>query len=606
MATRLPENYATLVCGALVAAAVGDALGWPQEIRSNIVGGQKARDVTPEPRFRQWDRNSGTQFARYRETIAAGEYSDDTQLLLAVARCCVAGDDWLARLTQVELPAWTLYQRGAGRSVIAAGRAWASGKPPWMTGRKSDRNRSDPVAAYFNAGANGAAMRIAPHAMLTIGSSTHALISRVVADGITTHGHPRALVGATVQALALRHALLHQGTLEYGDLMGALLDDHSWQDADWLDAILPPDWIRGFCQAAGHEFSIGWKVAVRETIELLLIAQRSLARGALANDEQTFGAFGCYDKTRNGSGTVTSVAAAYAATRAAARPITGLVRTAFLPRADTDTLASMTASLLGAIHGMDWMGHLAEDIQDAVYIRGLASRLASIPTDATGEWEELRFPALSYPGRRVLANDLDHFRDLLFSADQLDGRKFLDGRKIVAGERFPLEAAGKVAVSRARLTTEDGQTLVLDKVARVPPEESRQSPLFDTGIPLGYGRQRNSATIREITFWIADFQRSWRFYRYFLDLDAERTSDISFSLPNGLVFSEPRDHRDPRPYSNGTRHILISIEVKDITDVASRFESSHLASMVHREERHGRPLLRMHDPDGYELEVVEG
>src|SRR5258708_37818829 len=107
MDAPLPANYRERVCGAFVSAAVGDALGWPQEARSNIVGGQKARDVPPQPRFRSWRRNSGTQYARYQETIEAGEYSDDTQLLLAVARSCLTGRNWLTWLTRVELPAWT-------------------------------------------------------------------------------------------------------------------------------------------------------------------------------------------------------------------------------------------------------------------------------------------------------------------------------------------------------------------------------------------------------------------------------------------------------------------------------------------------------------------
>src|ERR1700678_3437091 len=172
----LPFNLADRVRGMLTAAAVGDALGWPQELRSNIVGGQKARAVQPQPRFRSWERNSGTQYARYQETVNAGEYSDDTQLLLAVARSCLSGKEWLPRLTGAELPTWLLYHRGAGRAVISAARAWADGHPPWERG--SERGRSgDPVAQYFQAGANGAAMRIAPHAVITAAQDTSAMLN---------------------------------------------------------------------------------------------------------------------------------------------------------------------------------------------------------------------------------------------------------------------------------------------------------------------------------------------------------------------------------------------------------------------------------------------
>lgn len=88
----------------------------------------------------------------------AGEYSDDTQLLLAVARACLAGNQWLEHLRVVELPFWPTYQRGGGRAALTACRAWQDSSPPWA---------STKAASYFAAGANGAAMRIAPHVLAT-------------------------------------------------------------------------------------------------------------------------------------------------------------------------------------------------------------------------------------------------------------------------------------------------------------------------------------------------------------------------------------------------------------------------------------------------------
>ena len=117
MATHLPANYAERARGAIVSAAVGDALGWPQETRSNIVGGQKARNVPAKASFRSWDRNSGTQYARYQETVEAGEYSDDTQLLLAVARSCLAGEAWprwFARVGTTHLASLPARRRARG------------------------------------------------------------------------------------------------------------------------------------------------------------------------------------------------------------------------------------------------------------------------------------------------------------------------------------------------------------------------------------------------------------------------------------------------------------------------------------------------------------
>ena len=149
--------------GTFLGAAVGDALGWPQENRSRIVGGNSARQVEPAPRFRDWVRNGGTRFATYKDPVRAGEYSDDTQLLMAVARSCLRGHQWWQWFATVEMPQWPLYQRGGGGAVLRAARAWTKGRPPWIA---QDAKEISAAQRYFDAGGNGVAMRIAPHAIL--------------------------------------------------------------------------------------------------------------------------------------------------------------------------------------------------------------------------------------------------------------------------------------------------------------------------------------------------------------------------------------------------------------------------------------------------------
>jgi ADP-ribosylglycohydrolase len=183
MTTSPPASLPQRTRGIVVCAAVGDALGWPQEIRSSIVGGNAARDVPPAPTFRAWDRNSGNRFGRYLERVNAGDYSDDAQLLMSVARSCLNGSEWLEHLTKVELPAWSLYQRGGGRAVISAARAWAAGTPPWRLDTQTSTGLTG-LRAYFNAGANGVAMRIAPHVIVTADQDPIRLLNRVIMDGI--------------------------------------------------------------------------------------------------------------------------------------------------------------------------------------------------------------------------------------------------------------------------------------------------------------------------------------------------------------------------------------------------------------------------------------
>ena len=79
--------------GAFLALAAGDALGWPQEMRRNVRN--SASGVSPRIEFQTWTRRTGGWYRPYEETIGAGEYSDDTQLTLALARSRTNhGVDW--------------------------------------------------------------------------------------------------------------------------------------------------------------------------------------------------------------------------------------------------------------------------------------------------------------------------------------------------------------------------------------------------------------------------------------------------------------------------------------------------------------------------------
>lgn len=609
MATHLPANYAERARGAIVSAAVGDALGWPQETRSNIVGGQKARNVPAKASFRSWDRNSGTQYARYQETVEAGEYSDDTQLLLAVARSCLAGEAWPRWFARVELPTWLLYPRGAGRAVIAAARAWADGHSPWIPDHRRNQRSGNSVTDYFRAGANGVAMRVAPHAIVTVTGDTATLLTRVVTDGITTHGHPRALVGAAVHALALRHALLRQGVLEYGDLIETLMEDRSWQDADWLPDTLPNEWVKTFEAITHQPIMTAWKATVLETRELLQIACRSLARAALANDEQTLETLGCYDKTRNGSGTITAVAAAYVATRAAARPLTGLLRTAFLPKADTDTLASMTASLLGAIHGMDWISQLAQNVQDGPYLQTIGMQLAetlATPNSASGQ-QTLFQPASSESHLRARTADLDKFRNTAFSAEKPPG-SLPDGRRVGSYEYSEIATSGRTEVRRLRLRTEDGQSFVIDKVTRRFTEEARIAYSRVTAKPSAQKQsemaRRSRQDLVKITLGVGSLKRSLRLYHDILGLALDSETRDSVNFTNGLALTvRTRDTIESSlDYQAGD--FVVTILTQDFHSVADRVRSSDLAQVLQYDGTDGREQLRIRDPDGHNLEIL--
>lgn len=254
--------------GMLLAAAVGDALGWPQEMRGGLIGGQKARDdMVPQPRYQAWVRHGGSRFTGiYRDPVGAGEYSDDTQLLCSVARSCTLGDQWYRHLVEVELPTWLVYQRGGGRAVLAAASAWAEGRPPWLSASNSRARQA--VARYRDAGGNGVAMRIAPH-VLRAHLGDENLQSRVFLDGLTTHGHPRALIGALIYASTLEVAYSSNRTLEYGELIASARE--GIVPATDVVEVLPDDW------ASSEEidnFRQAWTQTNEETLRLLDVVDK--------------------------------------------------------------------------------------------------------------------------------------------------------------------------------------------------------------------------------------------------------------------------------------------------------------------------------------------
>src|SRR4051794_35518702 len=96
--------------GAFLGAAIGDALGWPHEMRATRSGKYQRVDAL---KFERWIKRSGGRFQPHEEVIEAGHYSDDTQLILAGARSLLrAPANWWLVFATEELPFWTLYQRG--------------------------------------------------------------------------------------------------------------------------------------------------------------------------------------------------------------------------------------------------------------------------------------------------------------------------------------------------------------------------------------------------------------------------------------------------------------------------------------------------------------
>ena len=109
--------------GAIKLAAIGDALGWITEFERNSDTLKSKYGTVYVSKFYDWEKKVGGKFNGYIDKLKKRSYSDDTQLMLSVARS-IMGNGAIDReyFSKVELPSWILYARGAGRTIKNAAR----------------------------------------------------------------------------------------------------------------------------------------------------------------------------------------------------------------------------------------------------------------------------------------------------------------------------------------------------------------------------------------------------------------------------------------------------------------------------------------------------
>lgn len=474
--TRVGPPLLSKAQGAFVGLAYGDALGWPQEFRPK--SSRLRRPVVVSSELKQWTRTAGGRFYAYPDTVRAGEYSDDTQLTLAVARSRLLDDnDWWQFFTRTELPLWMLYERGGGGASKRAAASWLKSTAPWD-------QKPDSVRRYFDAGGNGVAMRILPHAVRHADSNDSAqMVGQVVLDGIATHGHPRALVGAALFAYVAWWLLRLDRTLEFGELVRVAVNSaDAWGGSDalndsslgWLDA--GNSFHRG-----GYETS--WKDTVDEMLELLGIIESGIARGVTADDNQILNDIGCFGRAK-GAGTVSASAAIYLCSRYADQPHRGLLSGAFASGADTDTIAAMTGCLLGSLAGVEKLPQSYQSIQDREYILSIAANIANSSTV---------IPSHSVVPRPVTRKDIDRLKHTLSATDDIPID--LDGVRTATVCESTTQAirSNSAEVRTWKLRTSDGQTIYVKKFTKTDSLEMHN--LVNEPIDAVFGISRTAKAV---------------------------------------------------------------------------------------------------------------
>lgn len=556
--------------GVFLGAALGDALGWPYENRARNSSSKAGATL----RFSDWTKRSGGRFQPHEEFIPAGSYSDDTQLLIAVSRAKTLSTEWWNYFAVVELPLWLTYERGGGGATLRAARSWLKGIPPWESG-PAERER------YYQAGGNGAAMRIAPHILSNLGRPFDKVAEDIVLDSIVTHGNPHAIVGALAYGFALWTAIHNSQTLEYGQLLRAVRENvHLWGVWPSIDARWP-NWLS---IANKYGFEGAWAETVSNFTSQIDVAIESLEAGALSLDQSTLEALGCFDKSISGAGTVAASAAIYLTSRYAAGPMEGLAAAAFARGADTDTIASMTGALLGAVNGVEWLGSLAREVQDYEFIADMAR---SMRCAAPGE---LPFKRVDHRYIDRILTDLDGGRPIHMPI----------GFPSVAREVDMVRANGQNLQARSWLLQEPHlQTIVIKKLIRAKRETTSQKDQET----FAFKSETREAPPREATFagiglYATDIAQAVNFYHRLLGLPVVRQTSKMIQLGEHLVL-RPSPNKE-----RGGSGTLVYIQVSDLEHCFNLLRSAGV--MPSEIESSGsRRSLSCIDPDGRTVEIFQ-
>ncbi|MFH9211434.1 ADP-ribosylglycohydrolase family protein [Streptomyces globisporus] len=316
-------------------------------------------------------------------TLLAGTYSDDTQLRLATSRSLRPAEGFdLETFAKVELPVWQSYALGAGRASKAAASSLARGKA-WL---------ANSYQGWTDAGGNGVIVRVQPHAWESVaaGRSPYLVLMEVLKNGLSTHGHPRALVPACAYADLLMQILrkeikeLRPRDLYYSIEHASRLVDFIQEDRD-LATFTIPEWER----VSGRSFIESWHEVTKEMMLDVNTLTEQLASAAASSDVERVDQYlsllshwELFSDERRGSGTGTLMAAFALVLLFENDPRAAVLAAAGAMGSDTDSIASVLGGIVGALmdHPEDIPGPLLDEkyiVSEALRVSGLSDESAN-------------------------------------------------------------------------------------------------------------------------------------------------------------------------------------------------------------------------------------
>jgi ADP-ribosylglycohydrolase len=381
----LDERLEDKISAALLGGAIADAMGWVTEFikTPKLLASRHGVDRISD--FVSWEKKTGGRFNPYIDYVGAGEYSDDTQLTLCVARAVqpdgTVDNDYFAT---TELTSWLAYARGAGATITGAARALIDRKNARWNDNFFTFRRAKGVFDYRFAGANGAAMRIAPIAMANP-YDIRQLEREIWRNSIVTHGNPRAVVGALVYGRALAYVIADPSP-RFDAFLATL--------QEFTEAIRLPatddalaHWRTVWDQ--GNLFS-EFERELNSSKNDMLGAWRFFDAERKAPLKQVYQQIGCFAPATKGSATATVAAALAVFLRHGKNFEHAVIEAVNMLGSDTDTIAAMVGSLAGAHAGYSGIPERwARQMQDFPYFMRVAAALARV-AERTAEGPELR------------------------------------------------------------------------------------------------------------------------------------------------------------------------------------------------------------------------
>lgn len=361
----------------ILLSAIGDSLGWITEFEKTKDNIKQKYGVSEISTFYKWEKYVGGRFNGYLDRIKSGSYSDDTQLLLSVARAIQQnGDIDNVYFSKTELPSWLKYARGAGRTIKNAAKKIERKSATWNN-NFFNFNAGKITIDYRESGANGAAMRILPISLANH-NDFDKIKENIFANSIVTHGHPRAIVGAILYGFAI-DVMLNQKieSFNYQSYLTELGKDIELKlKPNFINKPQFKSWISEWNKNQENVFMSVYNQTVQETLNSLRDVFKFIRDRKESKDSLTY--FGCYAPSTKGSGISTVIGGIYLAIKHYQNPELAILEAVNSIGTDTDSIAAFAGGLIGCLYEKEIIPYKWIDVQDSEYLNVIAQNLYEI------------------------------------------------------------------------------------------------------------------------------------------------------------------------------------------------------------------------------------